>query len=106
MNKIDYIRRKVKRFNPNSFYINRVINKKRVLPIWLHKKLKSITHCQRCHRVRKDLTIHHKISLKDGGTNDESNLIVLCLECHKEIHKDNGDKIYGEMKPRGDDKNG
>jgi len=30
--------------------------------------------------------IHHIVMLKNGGTNDESNLIGLCYDCHVLIH--------------------
>jgi 5-methylcytosine-specific restriction protein A len=32
------------------------------------------------------LTVHHVIPLSDGGTHHESNLVTLCLDCHKELH--------------------
>lgn len=31
-------------------------------------------------------TPHHVQSVKSGGTNDEWNIIPLCLRCHGEIH--------------------
>ena len=31
--------------------------------------------------------MHHKIPIKDGGTNDLFNLIPLCKDCHEKIHK-------------------
>lgn len=31
--------------------------------------------------------IHHKKALIDGGTNEDSNLIVLCGPCHYEYHE-------------------
>ena len=30
--------------------------------------------------------IHHIIQIQHGGTNDEGNLIGLCLDCHVDIH--------------------
>ena|SRR3990167_56142 len=30
--------------------------------------------------------IHHIVMLNNGGTNDESNLMGICKECHKHIH--------------------
>jgi len=32
--------------------------------------------------------IHHKVRIADGGTNDRSNLQVLCEECHRKVHDD------------------
>lgn len=34
------------------------------------------------------LDAHHIIPLKDGGSNDQSNLICLCRRCHQRVHKD------------------
>jgi hypothetical protein len=45
--------------------------------------------CRRC-RVNgedTDLHIHHIRQKKHGGTEDLSNLITLCLDCHKEVHR-------------------
>lgn len=36
----------------------------------------------------KHLHVHHIIHRKDGGTNDENNLVTLCKWCHAEKHKD------------------
>lgn len=33
--------------------------------------------------------MHHKIPLSLGGTNEKSNLIPLCYDCHDELHKSN-----------------
>lgn len=33
------------------------------------------------------LDIHHKIRVVDGGTDAPDNLITLCRECHKRIHR-------------------
>jgi 5-methylcytosine-specific restriction endonuclease McrA len=41
-----------------------------------------------------DAEIHHKKPVIDGGTNDISNLILLCIPCHKAIHK------YGTLNAR------
>ena len=35
----------------------------------------------------KGLHVHHIIPLSHGGTNDESNLMLVCKECHHRIHK-------------------
>lgn len=41
--------------------------------------------CVECNAT-EDLTVHHIIPLSDGGTHHESNLVTLCLDCHKELH--------------------
>lgn len=39
-------------------------------------------------RMSRDLHVHHKIALSDGGNNAISNLITLCHICHRKIdHK-------------------
>ena len=43
--------------------------------------------CERCGRYAKeDLHLHHIIPVKSGGSHNESNLQVLCSDCHYEIH--------------------
>ena len=47
--------------------------------------------CARCGRYSpwgEGMEIHHKVALIDGGTSDESNLIVMCGPCHYEYHMD------------------
>lgn len=43
--------------------------------------------CQKCGSTN-DLHVHHIKYRSEGGSNDISNLITLCEECHYEIHKD------------------
>ncbi len=49
--------------------------------------------CERClaegRCVPADL-VHHKKTLSDGGTHDESNLMSLCCSCHEKIHGGRG----------------
>lgn len=59
-----------------------------------HKKSKRIRdnqmHCQHCYdngRLVKANLVHHIVSIRDGGTDDESNLIPLCRSCHDLVHK-------------------
>jgi len=33
-----------------------------------------------------DLEEHHIIARKDGGNNRKSNIMLLCVSCHKKIH--------------------
>jgi hypothetical protein len=47
--------------------------------------------CQACE-MRKATEVHHVIARCDGGTNDETNLIDLCHDCH--YHAPNG---YNEI---------
>lgn len=45
--------------------------------------------CQHCKGKSKDnrLEVHHIIQRKDGGSNNQENLITLCSLHHKEVHK-------------------
>lgn len=46
-------------------------------------------------KVRRDFGgVHHLRPLSAGGTNDQSNLVVLCAECHGRAHK------KGAVRPR------
>ena len=53
---------------------------------------KAILHrdnytCQCCGKKNCRLEVHHIIFRSNGGTDDEENLITLCEDCHKKIHK-------------------
>lgn len=41
--------------------------------------------CQKCGSTEK-LECHHKIPVVNGGTNELSNLITLCHDCHAKAH--------------------
>jgi 5-methylcytosine-specific restriction endonuclease McrA len=41
--------------------------------------------CACCGAPGKDA--HHIVFLRDGGTNDQKNLICLCRACHERVHK-------------------
>ena len=34
-----------------------------------------------------NLTIHHVIPRSLGGSNEQSNLVLLCAECHRKLHQ-------------------
>jgi len=42
--------------------------------------------CEECGRYR-NLHIHHKIRIGNGGSHKQSNLVVLCEKCHQKKHK-------------------
>jgi 5-methylcytosine-specific restriction endonuclease McrA len=57
---------------------------------WKNKvKKKSHKRCVKCG-CKDNLTLHHIIPLKNGGTNKYSNIMVLCVECHRKIHEYKG----------------
>lgn len=44
--------------------------------------------CRECFRERPNvqLQVHHKVEKRQGGTDDLSNLVTLCTECHAGHH--------------------
>lgn len=68
--------------------------------------------CKRCG-TKKMLTLHHKGGIvesdwlsRKGHTNDPNNIVVLCAECHDEMHNEARDEGIdsSQMKPEGDKK--
>ena len=47
----------------------------------------------------EDLQHHHLVPRKQGGTDDETNLVTLCTECHHKIHERqmNGDYSHSQL---------
>lgn len=41
--------------------------------------------CTRCG-ARTNLRVHHRIRVADGGTDDLTNLTLLCHDCHEREH--------------------
>lgn len=39
--------------------------------------------CQSCQRVGGELELDHIVNVAVGGTDNESNLQILCAECHR-----------------------
>ena len=51
--------------------------------------------CEEClkqGRVVPVDQVHHIVPLREGGTNDLSNLVSLCSACHARIHAKRGDR--------------
>ncbi len=42
--------------------------------------------CDNCGYHGKDLHVHHIVPIALGGSNEESNLSVLCVGCHSKVH--------------------
>ena len=47
---------------------------------------------ERYHRFTPVEHVHHIKPLSEGGTNDDENLMSLCLSCHSRIHAERGDR--------------
>lgn len=49
--------------------------------------VKCARRCCICRRFRPTkLQVHHIVQKSQGGTNEEDNLIVICLSCHADVH--------------------
>jgi hypothetical protein len=46
--------------------------------------------CQECGTSRHPLHVHHIESLSRGGSDDPSNLVTLCEDCHSQYHSHMG----------------
>ena len=42
--------------------------------------------CGKCGKAGR-MEVHHKVELQRGGTNAQSNLLVLCRDCHIAAHR-------------------
>lgn len=51
--------------------------------------------CQNCGATNVKVYAHHIVSLASGGSNELSNLITLCKNCHMSIHPH---MVIGPMK--------
>lgn len=60
--------------------------------------------CQSCKGKSKDkrLEVHHIVFRKDGGSDEQENLITLCKVCHDSLHNGDivlkGGKVKGQLK--------
>lgn len=43
--------------------------------------------CQQCKKKNGILNVHHIVYRSNGGSDDESNLITLCEDCHHKLHQ-------------------
>lgn len=46
--------------------------------------------CERCDRTLTKAVhrVHHRVAIENGGTWGDDNLMVLCANCHYEIHEE------------------
>ena len=60
--------------------------------------------CEKCleeGRFRRAELVHHIVPIREGGGNDDENLMALCNSCHSEIHAKRGDRWGRRGDPRG-----
>ena len=50
------------------------------------KEMLKDSNCIICNS-KDNLIVHHKIKIKDGGSNKKENLTVLCKKCHAKLHR-------------------
>lgn len=48
--------------------------------------------CRKDGRITEASMVHHIRPLREGGANDEGNLMALCLSCHARLHSRRGDR--------------
>ena len=48
--------------------------------------------CEKC-KINKSTQVHHIIEVVNGGDDSQDNLVALCDECHKSIHKPNNSEL-------------
>lgn len=48
----------------------------------------DIVKCEKCPKEGyvEQMNLHHKIFKSQGGTDEPSNLQILCFDCHHKIH--------------------
>ena len=53
----------------------------------LHRQVlaRDCWHCQNCGRMQ-NLQVHHQQFRSHSGSDEEHNLITLCVECHEVAH--------------------
>ena len=44
-----------------------------------------------------DLQHHHLVTREEGGSNDETNLITLCVGCHDKLHRRQSNGAYNHI---------
>ena len=62
----------------------------RMVPKTAYSSIKRLKRCESCgQHINKvgRLEVHHKVSVRDGGSNERGNLLGLCRSCHKKAHK-------------------
>lgn len=55
------------------------------------------SRCSRCGRIMapQQFELHHIKPVSDGGVTDISNLVLLCPNCHREIHTSENSRLAG-----------
>ena len=52
----------------------------------MSKSVKSVGTCITCKKENTITHLHHIVPKSKGGTDESSNLIKLCLDCHGKVH--------------------
>lgn len=78
--------RLIKRWKENKFKLNKV------RLIWERQHHRCLM-CNQLFKDKDDWDIHHLIRRTDGGTDNSSNLVMLHINCHMQLHHGKGDKL-------------
>jgi len=47
---------------------------------------RDMHRCSICGRAEVELHVHHIVPLSKKGSNDPSNLMSVCVDCHRKLH--------------------
>lgn len=53
---------------------------------WQEIRARVLAEHPFCACGRRAMMVHHRLSVRDGGTNDEANLVAMCRMCHARLH--------------------
>lgn len=74
----------------DEWWRNSCINFRGYPPDWEERRTEVIEDCSRtcvtCSSTHAPLHVHHIVPLSKGGSNDLSNLVALCENCHEDAH--------------------
>jgi 5-methylcytosine-specific restriction endonuclease McrA len=76
------------------FYLRKTHGKHRATSLIIQQAINDFLapffNCEECGRNfsndKNGIVLHHKIAIKDGGSDDPYNIQVLCRSCHNKIH--------------------
>ena len=66
--------------------------KHRLIDSAIYNKLKASKKCMRCKKKFSGRIpeIHHKVPKSKGGSDDEKNLMAVCIKCHEILDAEQG----------------
>lgn len=63
-------------------------------------KMRDNMTCRMCKMILESnvLQVHHIVPVSDGGTDDKTNLVLLCYHCHTKVHQDSWENYVDDLK--------